>query len=98
MCIVVFVCMLCFDKTNPVQRKATEDIFHGLFEEGKKLGFAKYRAHINHMGKLSIGVTLIVNSEEFADSGTDMVADLFDFNDHAYRRFVETLKVTTIHV
>ncbi len=29
----VFVCMLCFDKTNPEQRQATEKIFHGLFEE-----------------------------------------------------------------
>ena len=24
-----------------------------------------------------------------------MVADLFDFNNHAYRRFVETLKVSS---
>jgi hypothetical protein len=47
----VFVCMLCFDKTNPTQRVGIEKLFHGLFEEGAKLGFAKYRAHINHMGK-----------------------------------------------
>ena len=47
----VFVCMLCFDKTNQEQRKGVENIFHGLFEEGKKRGFAKYRAHINHMGR-----------------------------------------------
>ncbi|KAI0020767.1 glycolate oxidase [Xylariomycetidae sp. FL0641] len=67
----LFVCMLCFDKTDAQQRKGVDKIFHDLFEEGKKRGFAKYRAHINHM---------------------DMNADLFDFNDHAYRRFVETLK------
>lgn len=47
----VFVCMLCFDKTNPKQRAAIDKIFHGLFEEGTKLGFSKYRSHINHMGK-----------------------------------------------
>lgn len=47
----VMVCMLCFDKTNPKQRQAIENIFNGLFEEGKKRGFAKYRSHINHMGK-----------------------------------------------
>lgn len=46
----VFVCMLCFDKTNPQQRQAVEDIFEELFEEGTKMGFAKYRAHISHMG------------------------------------------------
>ncbi|KAI1638387.1 glycolate oxidase [Biscogniauxia mediterranea] len=67
----VFVCMLCFDKTSPEQRIGVDKVFHGLFKEGSKRGFAKYRSHINHM---------------------DLNAELFDFNDHAYRRFVETLK------
>ncbi|KAH8899752.1 glycolate oxidase [Thozetella sp. PMI_491] len=67
----VFVCMLCFDKTQPEQRLGVDRIFNGLFEEGKKRGFAKYRAHIHHM---------------------DQNADLFDFNNHAYRRFVQTIK------
>lgn len=48
----VFVCMLCFDKTNPQQRSGVEKIFHTLFEEGTKRGYSKYRAHINHMGEL----------------------------------------------
>lgn len=47
----VMVCMLCFDKMSPKQRQAIENIFNGLFIEGKKRGFAKYRSHINHMGK-----------------------------------------------
>jgi len=47
----VFVCMLCFDKTNQQQRVATDKIFHELFEEGRKRGFTKYRAHIAHMGQ-----------------------------------------------
>ncbi|KAI1334631.1 vanillyl alcohol oxidase [Xylariaceae sp. FL0016] len=67
----LFVCMLCFDKTSAEQRKGTDTIFHDLFKAGSKRGFAKYRAHINHM---------------------DQNAELFDFNDHAYRRFVETIK------
>jgi hypothetical protein len=46
----VFVCMLCFDKTDPEQRLGVEKIFHDLFEQGTKLGFSKYRSHINHMG------------------------------------------------
>jgi hypothetical protein len=46
----VFVCMLCFDKTNRKQCEAIERIFHKLFQEGKKRGFSKYRAHVNHMG------------------------------------------------
>lgn len=69
----VFVCMLCFDKMDPKMRQAIEDIFEELFAEGKNMGFAKYRAHINHM---------------------DQTADLFDFNNYAYRRFVQSIKVS----
>ena len=47
----VFVCMLIFDKMNPQQCAAIDRIFHKLFEEGKKRGFSKYRAHVDHMGK-----------------------------------------------
>jgi hypothetical protein len=47
----VFVCMLCFDKTNATHRVATDKIFHELFKEGTARGFSKYRAHINHMGE-----------------------------------------------
>ncbi|KAI5865688.1 putative vanilly-alcohol oxidase [Durotheca rogersii] len=67
----IFVAMLCFDKTSPEQRASVDKVFRKLFEEGSRRGFAKYRAHINHM---------------------DMNAELFDFNNHAYRRLVETLK------
>ncbi|KAF7197869.1 Vanillyl-alcohol oxidase [Pseudocercospora fuligena] len=45
----VFVCMLVFDKTNPEHCAAIDRIFFKLFEEGKKRGFSKYRAHVNHM-------------------------------------------------
>jgi hypothetical protein len=54
----VFVCMLCFDKTIPEQRASIDKIFHGLFEEGTKRGFAKYRAHVNHMGLFYLNLPL----------------------------------------
>ncbi len=47
----VFVCMLCFDKTNAQQRIATDKMFEEMFEEGKRRRFTKYRSHVNHMGK-----------------------------------------------
>lgn len=47
----IFVTMLCFDKTSPEQRTGVDKVFRNLFREGSKRGFAKYRAHINHMGK-----------------------------------------------
>ena len=68
----VFVCMLCFDKTNKKQCDAINAIFHKLFEEGRKRGFNKYRSHVNHM---------------------DMISEQNDYNNYAYRRFLETIKV-----
>ncbi|KAF1949382.1 FAD-linked oxidase-like protein [Byssothecium circinans] len=68
---VIFVNMMAFDKTNPADIQAVQNIFQNLFEEGKKRGYSKYRSHINTM---------------------DQVASLYDFNNHAYRRFVETIK------
>lgn len=48
---VIFVNMMTFDKTNPEHRRAVEAIFQGLFREGKKRGFSKYRSHVNYMGR-----------------------------------------------
>lgn len=47
----VFVCMLCFDKTKAAQRRAIDKTYKALFQAGTKLGFAKYRSHIHHMGE-----------------------------------------------
>lgn len=87
----VFVCMLCFDKTNPKHRQATDNIFEDLFEEGRKRGFAKYRAHVLHMGELD-GSLRHNMTKLLTGQISDKNAELYDFNDHAYRRFVERLK------
>lgn len=89
---VIFVNMMTFDKTNPAHRQAVESIFHDLFQEGKKRGFSKYRSHVNTMGQLcshSFGLLLQVG---WTDFHADLVASLYDFNGHAYRRFVEKIK------
>ena len=57
----VFVCMLCFDKTNKKQCEAIERIFHKLFKEGQKRGFSKYRAHVNHMGEYSVCGSVVID-------------------------------------
>jgi hypothetical protein len=85
---VIFVNMFTFDKTNPVHRTAVQTIFDNLFEEGKKRGYSKYRSHVRAMGtftsvrKFHLKLIRLI----------DRVASLYDFNDHAYRRFVETIK------
>lgn len=50
----VFICMLCFDKTNRQQTDAINRMFHKLFQEGSKRGFSDYRTHVNHMGESGI--------------------------------------------
>lgn len=47
----VFVCMLCFDKLDKKQVAAIDRIFYKLYAEGQKMGFSKYRAHVDHMGE-----------------------------------------------
>jgi hypothetical protein len=47
---VIFVNMMVFDKSNPEHRRAVDAIFRGLYKEGRKRGFSKYRSHINYMG------------------------------------------------
>jgi len=99
---LIFVTMMLFDKSNADHRKTVDAIFQSLFEEGKKRGFSKYRSHVNHMGEflrvpylnleyLYWSWDCLANLYGFF---LDMVADLFDFNDHAYRRFVEKIKVS----
>jgi hypothetical protein len=87
----VFVCMLCFDKTQPKQREAMDRIYHGLFEEGTRRGFAPYRSHINHMGESQSHGDGVGFTDRY---GTDQNASLFDFNNYAYSRFVGKLKVS----
>lgn len=86
---VIFVNMMVFDKTDPKHRHAVDTIFRNLYKEGRQRGFSKYRSHINYMGEL---MCLCRQSPDLAN-GVDLVADSYDFNDHAYRRFVERLKV-----
>jgi hypothetical protein len=85
---VIFVNMFTFDKTNPVHRTAVQTIFDNLFEEGKKRGYSKYRSHVRAMGTF----TSVRKFHLKLISLIDRVASLYDFNDHAYRRFVETIK------
>lgn len=80
--------MFTFDKANAAHRRAVENIFSNLFEEGKKRGYSKYRSHVNTMGKCAFQAERPVMVADMQDR----VASLYDFNDHAYRRFVETLK------
>lgn len=54
----IFVCMLCFDKTSASQRRAIDKTYNALFKAGSDMGFAKYRAHIQHMGEYCPKVVL----------------------------------------
>lgn len=83
---VIFVTTMVHDKANATHRQAVQKIFDGLFEAGKQRGYSKYRSHVNHMGMYRSLLNL------WSLTWTDRIAALYDFNDHAYRRFVETIK------
>jgi hypothetical protein len=85
---VIFVNMMTFDKTNPVHRTAVDRIFRDLAKAGKERGYSAYRTHVNYMGKFSQSLGGIR-----ADRELDLISDFYDFNNHAYRRFVEKIKV-----
>jgi hypothetical protein len=80
--------MMTFDKTNPVHRTAVDRIFRDLAKAGKERGYSAYRTHVNYMGKF-----LHLLGGIRADRELDLISDFYDFNNHAYRRFVEKIKV-----
>lgn len=88
---MISVCETPWEKTDVVQREKAAKIIKELFEEGAKRGLTKYRSHINHMGKEHTWLYLYLSG---LTPSSDEGADLFDYNNHAYRRFVETLKVS----
>jgi hypothetical protein len=92
---VIFVNFMTFDKTNLNHRDSIRTIFKGLFKEGKTRGYSAYRTHINFMGKLGRSKDkLLPNSFCKTNLVIDIISDFYDFNNHAYRRFVEKIKVS----
>lgn len=90
---IIFVNFTTFDKTNLEHRTAIRNIFQDLFKEGKARGYSAYRTHVNFMGKSLRRLSECLET----DLVLDIIADFYDFNDHAYRRFVEKLKVNNAH-
>lgn len=82
--------MFTYDQQDPVQRQRVHDLYYGLYEEAKKRGYGMYRAHVNHMG---MACQDFVASFLHALIFPDLIANLNDFNNHAYNRFVEKIKV-----
>ena len=86
----IVIHMFIFNKADLSHRHRVERIIENLFVEAKKRGITKYRSHLNHMGMYSRSRWMGIFE---ANTDLDMVADMYDFNNHAYGRFVESLKV-----
>jgi hypothetical protein len=86
---VVLMNMFTWDQTDPQQKEKMNRLYYGLYEEAKKRGYGMYRGHINHMGECWPGLGPS-RSLTFAD----LIANMNDFNNHAYNRFVEKIKVS----
>ena len=88
---VIFIYLTTFDKANEIHRKALDTITSKFGEEARKRKFAAYRTHILDMGRRQTRANLSRNANCISP---DRNAETFDFNDYAYRRFIETLKVS----
>ncbi|KAJ6162119.1 hypothetical protein N7485_010349 [Penicillium canescens] len=84
---ILFVQEYVFDKTNPQHREGGRRFIKSLLAEAEKNGFANYRSHIQHMGKFPSALGYCN-----AHATPDAVQNLYGYNGHIYRRFVETLK------
>ena len=88
---VIFVNFQPFDKSRVDQQNAVQGTFADMYKVAKVNGYSNYRSHVNHMG--TFFPTARARS---LTQRTDAVAELYDFNEHAYRRFVEKLKVSIV--
>lgn len=96
--------MFMYDQQNLAHRAAVQQLYRRLHEESKKKSYGMYRAHVNHMGKDSCRCNHVhpcCHSIEprsifraAANADTDLIAGHNTFNNYAYNRFVEKLKVS----
>lgn len=90
---VIFIYLTTLDKANERHRRALDTITRRFHEGARKRKFAAYRTHILEMGKPSTRSHR--SNLRLMTRLVDRNAQAFDFNDYAYRKFVETLKVSS---
>jgi hypothetical protein len=85
---VTLVHMILFNRLDEEHMRKSAEIWHDLARKAKEYGVVNYRTHLDHMGEFSLS-----RASPFATDKSDTVQDSYDFNNNAYRRFVEALKV-----
>ncbi len=94
---VVVMNMFSYDQDDPEAQARVRRLYYALFEEAKKRGYGMYRSHVHHMGQ-SHAVLRASASYAYmcANLWADLIANLNDYNDHIYNKFVEKLKVSEL--
>jgi hypothetical protein len=85
---LTLVHLILFNRLDKDHVQKSADVWHDLAGKAKEYGIVNYRTHLDHMGEF---VTKVYS--RLAADIPDLVQDSYDFNNNAYRRFVETLKV-----
>lgn len=88
---ILFVQGFIFDRAQAAHRDRGLKVVSSLLSEAKAAGFANYRSHLQYMGAFPYIRPQRLRVLIFSDE--DAIQDVYDFNGHMYRKFVENLKV-----
>ena len=90
---VVFVHPFIFNRQDPSDLRIAHEMNRALIARSREMKYASYRSHLTYMGPSNQSSC----SSKYQNTKLTLVADdfqeFYDYNDHAYRRFIEMLKV-----
>jgi hypothetical protein len=92
---VVCMSMYAYDQLNAEHCANVDRAYSEMHQVAKQAGYGMYRGHVNHMGKSDIPLTRL--KRWLTPARIDEIAELNNFNNHAYIRFVEKIKVSRCH-
>lgn len=86
--------MILFNRLDENHIRSATALWHDLAAKAKEYGLANYRTHLDYMGETLTSLLGFSGRTFFkTDNRLDLVQDSYNFNNNAYRSFVEAIKV-----
>ncbi|KAJ5382258.1 hypothetical protein N7517_000169 [Penicillium concentricum] len=83
--------MIYYDSDNKDDTENVQRLWTDLEQHAKNYNLTNYRSHLDNMGRSTSLRSL--ECMNHADGQKDRIQDVYNYNNHAYRRFVEDIKV-----